>query len=120
MPITKIGVGTDIIEINRLKERDLKTHLTFYRSIFTKSELKYSLKYSDPYPHLAGIYAAKEAIIKCYGKPLRMIDIEIIRDTYGKPIAVTSLKRKNLEVSLSISHSRSVAMAVAISILKTL
>lgn len=112
----KIRIGVDMVEVKRFKHKQLKRNLTFYNSIFTKSELKYSMRHSDPYPHLAGIFAAKEAAIKCFDTPLRTIDIEIIRDVHGKPIAVTKYDKKTMKVKISISHTRSVAIAVAITI----
>jgi holo-[acyl-carrier protein] synthase len=88
--------------------------LSFYNSVFTESELKHCLKYSDPYPHLAGIFAAKEATMKCLDKSLSLIDIEITHDMRGKPSAVTMLKKKAVKVKISISHTASTAIAVAI------
>ncbi|MGB8642458.1 MAG: hypothetical protein WCD28_09235, partial [Nitrososphaeraceae archaeon] len=70
---------------------------------------------SDPYPHLAGIFAAKESVIKCLNKPTKMIEIEIIHGQYGKPIAMIHRKRKNtITTQISISHTKSLAIAVAI------
>jgi holo-[acyl-carrier protein] synthase len=114
MVTPKINIGTDIVEVKRFKRKSPRTNLTFYNSIFTKSELKYCLRYSDPYPHLAGIFAAKEAILKCSDQPLNMIDIEIIRDPNGRPVAVVQHRKKTIKVQISISHTRTVAIAVAI------
>jgi len=72
------------------------------------------LKYSNPYPHLAGIFAAKEASMKCLHTSLSLKDIEITYDTRGKPSAVTMLKKKAVKVKVSISHTPSTAVAVAI------
>ncbi len=116
MTIPKISIGVDIVEVKRFKQRQLKTNFAFYNSIFTNSELNYSLRHSDPYPHLAGIFAAKEATIKCLDSRLRMIDIEIIH-VHGKPSAVTKYKKKTVKVEISISHTRSVAIAIAMTIL---
>ena len=110
----KINVGTDIVEVKRLRLKPIKDHTTFYKNIFTESELMHCLKFSDPYPHLAGIFAAKEAIIKCYDKPLRMVDIKITWDTNGKPIAIVHYEKKTNNVNISISHTQMLAIAVAI------
>lgn len=110
----KINIGTDIIEISRFRCKPIKANLSFYNSIFNKSELTYCLRYSDPYPHLAGIFAAKEAVIKCSDYPVRMIDIEIVRYTEGKPTAVIHHNENTTNVEISISHSQSLAIAVAI------
>jgi holo-[acyl-carrier-protein] synthase len=110
-----IKVGTDIIEIQRFRRRPLKTNMSFYNSIFNKSELMYCLKYSDPYPHLAGIFAAKESVVKCFNKQLRMLDISIDRSKDGKPtVIINCYQNKNFKIEISISHTRSLAVAVAI------
>ena len=113
----KLNVGVDIIEIIRFRNKPLnKNNASFYDSIFTKSELMYCMKYSDPYPHLAGIFAAKEAILKCLTIPLRMIDIEIKHDHQdGKPSTrIRSKKTKAIQARISISHTKSIAIAAAV------
>ena len=72
------------------------------------------MKYTDPYPHLAGIFAAKEASMKCLDASLNLKDIEITYDMRGKPSAVTMLKKKAVKIKVSISHTASTAIAVAI------
>jgi holo-[acyl-carrier protein] synthase len=116
MVTAKLNVGTDVIEIKRFRNKPLNDdNASFYHSIFTESELMYCMKYSDPYPHIAGIFAAKESIIKCLSKPLKMIDIEITHNQYGKPIAVLRCrKKKAIRAKISISHTSSLAIAMAI------
>jgi len=116
MTIESLNIGTDIIEVKRFRNKPLNDRNTgFYHSVFTKSEMIYCSKFSDPYPHLAGIFAAKESIIKCLNKPTKMIDIEITHGQYGKPTAAIHRKRKNtITTWISISHTKSLAIAVAI------
>ena len=111
-----MNVGIDVIEIRRFRNKPLNDdNASFYHSIFTESELMYCMKYSDPYPHIAGIFAAKESIKKSLSRPLKMIDIEIIHNQYGKPKAVVHRrKKKAIRSTISISHTRSLAIAVAI------
>jgi holo-[acyl-carrier protein] synthase len=112
----KLNVGVDIIEIKRFRKKPLnKDNASFYHSIFTESELIYCMKYSDPYPHIAGIFAAKESILKCLTLPLRMIDIEIKHNQDGKPsTAIRSKKTKATQARISISHTKSIAIAAAV------
>ena len=115
MVSTGVNIGTDLIEVRRFRNKPLNDdNASFYNSIFTESELVYCMKYSDPYPHIAGIFAAKESIMKCLRRPLRMIDIEITHNEYGKPIAVVNCRKKTIRVRISISHTRSLAIAMAI------
>ena len=94
----KLNVGIDMIEIKRFRNKplDKNNNASFYDSIFTKSELMYCMKYSDPYPHIAGIFAAKESILKCLTIPLRMTDIEIKHNHKdGKPSTIIRSKKTN-------------------------
>ena len=114
---SKINVGTDIIEIQRFRKKPLEKNESFYRLLFTKSELMHCAKYKDPYPHLAGIFAAKESIIKCLKEaPSKMMDIEIVWNKDGKPSGAISTQKIH-DVSISISHTRTIALAVAIILL---
>jgi phosphopantetheine--protein transferase-like protein len=116
MTIESLNVGIDVVDIKRFRNKPINDRNTgFYHSVFTRSEMRYCTKFSDPYPHLAGIFAAKESIIKCLNKPTKMIDIEISHGKYGEPIVLIHRKRKNtISARVSISHTSSVAIAVAI------
>jgi phosphopantetheine--protein transferase-like protein len=109
----KLGFGIDIIEVRRFKQRKVKSNLRFYKSIYTESELKYSERRSNPYQHLAGIFAAKEATIKCLHMPLKMTEIEISKDSSGRPTATVIFKKKTIKVNISISHTAEYAVAAA-------
>jgi holo-[acyl-carrier protein] synthase len=110
-----LDVGIDVIEIERFRNKPLnKGNASFYHSIFTESELSYCMKYSDPYPHLAGIFAAKESLLKCLTTPIEMIEIEISHNPDGKPHIATHTKIKATQVRISITHTRSIAVAIAI------
>jgi holo-[acyl-carrier protein] synthase len=111
-----LNVGIDVIEIERFRNKPLNDeNASFYHSIFTESELLYCMKYSDPYPHFAGIFAAKESILKCLTRPIKMIEIEISHNRDGKPrIAAHTKKIKAMQARVSITHTRSIAIAVTI------
>jgi|SRR5579872_957831 len=113
--ISKTKIGTDIIETQSFRQKPFEKNKNFYNSIFTESELFHCMKYSDPHPHFAGIFAAKEAIIKCLEKPVRMTDIEICWNDNGRPKAIIRSQKRNIDIS--ISHTRSIALAVAIILL---
>lgn len=106
------AVGTDIIDVNRFRRKPYYNNSHFYSSIFTKREMKYCLKYSDPYPHFAGIFAAKEAIMKCLAMKVAMKNVEIIRKC-GRPVPIVHVK-DNIKLAVSISHTETLALAVAI------
>jgi holo-[acyl-carrier protein] synthase len=117
-----LGIGNDIIEIERIR-KSIETHgHRFIAKIFTQKEQEYCSKYKDPILRYAGRFSAKEAIVKAlgsgFGEHASWHDMEIINDDKGKPIVVFSPKVKEQFndplVLVSISHSELYATAVAI------
>ncbi len=115
------GLGTDIIEIDRIKKAIAKHGDRFLEKLFTGQELAYCRRASDPTPHYAGRFAAKEAVLKAIGSGLEKItwkEIEILNDKEGKPEVHLSEKlKKNFPTShffITISHCREYATATAI------
>ncbi len=110
-----LGIGTDIIEIDRIEKAVDRWGGLFLRHVFNEEEIKYALQYKSPGPHLAGRFAAKEAVYKAIGnnRHLRWKDIKILNDADGKPYCVlNSLDSK--KILISISHTRVYAVASAI------
>jgi len=107
----QISIGTDIIDIQRFRDKPLKTNQKFYKSNFTKSELEHCTKFSNPYIHLAGIFAAKEAIIKCMGKSIPLSKIQLSWNGSGNPTAM--IYPEKLILNITISHTNQLAIAVA-------
>ena len=54
------GVGIDIVEISRIREK-IASNKAFLKRVFTEDELKYSLGKKNQYQRLAARFAAKEA-----------------------------------------------------------
>ncbi|MBN2479232.1 MAG: holo-ACP synthase [Parachlamydiales bacterium] len=116
------GIGTDIIEVKRLKNVIKRKGNAFLEKVFTKKEIEYCQKFKkNPYPHLAARFAAKEALSKALGIGLGKIsflDIEITNDSRGKPIIElsSSIKKEfnNPTILLSISHTEIYALATVI------
>lgn len=118
-----LGVGTDIVEINRIKEAIEKNSL-FLQKVYTHNEIEY-LKSRNLRPeYAAGRFAAKEAVSKALGTGFMQFsirDIEIDRNVKGKPIVILKGKAKqiaskfgNYRIHLTISHSKENAIAYAI------
>ncbi|MDO4535853.1 MAG: holo-ACP synthase [Clostridium perfringens] len=122
-----LGVGVDIIEIDRIEEAT-KKQKNFLNKIFTQNELEYFKQRSMNSEVIAGNFAAKEAISKTLGTGMRKIsfgDIEILRDKLGKPTVTLNNNLKNsiesifecgqaYKIHVSISHSKNNAIAYAI------
>ena len=71
-----IGIGIDVIDVNRFKKIPYVKKTTFYTKNFTKSEIDYCLRYRDSYLHFAAKFAIKEATVKSMKKKLNLLDIE--------------------------------------------
>lgn len=109
----KKEVGIDVVNISRFEQfTEDKSH-HFLQKIFTSYELDYCFLHEDAAPHLAGIFAAKEAISKALGtENFPFICIEIRHRKDGKPDGYKDGER--LSVSVSIAHTSTIATAVAI------
>jgi len=116
------GVGTDIIEIARIKRIIDRYGSNFLDRLFTQKEQEYCRKYRLSARHFAGRFAAKEAIAKAMGTGIgqhaRWIDIEIINDPHGRPQATLLSDLKHLwmctTILVSISHCKDYATAFAV------
>lgn len=116
------GIGTDIIEIDRIEKAIAKYQQRFLDRIFTQNEQAYCLKHRTASRHFAGRFAAKEAIVKALGtgfhNSVSWLDIEIINDASGKPVVHLSPHLNTLfkhpHILLSISHCHQYATACAI------
>jgi holo-[acyl-carrier protein] synthase len=104
------GVGTDIVEISRMKQ--MKSLSSFAEKILSHNELKIASTFeSDKLARfLAKQFAGKEAVSKAFGtgirKPILMKDIEILRDDNGRPILnpLASVKKTIIDLGITKSH----------------
>ena len=111
-----VGTGVDIIEVRRLRQAIEKWGKSFLERVFTKEELKSSKDRAGLYQHLAGRFAAKEAVFKALGDSgLTWKDVQILNSPQGQPrcVLLRSKDRKK-EVHVSISHVKNYAVANAI------
>lgn len=115
--------GVDIVEISRIEKLYKKWGDKFLDRIFTAAEIKYCLGKVGTPAHLAGRFAAKEAVIKSIkakpSPPLK--SIEILRGKNGNPEVRLGKESERiarsmgiLKISLTISHSHDFAVAFAI------
>lgn len=116
-----IGIGTDIIEIDRV-EMAIKNNKNFIKKVFTEKEIEMFNKRNMRSEVIAGNFAAKEAISKALGTGIRgfsLTDMEILRDDFGKPVAYLNKVMENIinrkyKLNISISHNKTSAIAFAI------
>lgn len=110
------GTGVDITEVNRLRKAVEKWGETFLNRIFTPEELRVASTRATMFQHLAGRFAAKEAIFKALGdSTFAFKDIEIMNDKQGKPFCrIGKPVSGEIEILVSISHVKNYAVASAI------
>lgn len=116
------GIGLDILDVSRMAKVITQTH--FVLRVFTERERAYAFACSNTEETLAGIYCAKEAVVKALGTGftgMRFHDIEVLHDEYGKPYielheAAYDRMRilRGISIFLSISHTKSLSIAQVI------
>ncbi|MBD3426111.1 MAG: holo-[acyl-carrier-protein] synthase [Candidatus Omnitrophica bacterium] len=120
------GIGIDAIEIERFQNAVNKHGEPFLERIFTDKELKHAVGKNRKgyYMHMAGKFAAKEAVKKALPDGARIglnwAEIEILNAEDGKPYAVLHGQAKELmnkyelsRVFVSISHTHELATSNA-------
>lgn len=112
----KITTGTDIIEIERIKNSIEKFGDTFLNTIFTEKEIEFCESHKNQkYQHYAVRFAAKEAVFKAlsfYHKECRWKEYEILNQVDGKPIVNLASAVPGLEsIDISLSHCKEYAVA---------
>jgi holo-[acyl-carrier protein] synthase len=122
------GIGTDIVEIDRIRRVAGRMGHRFLERIFTESELACCFRRADPFPCLAARFAAKEAVFKSLGTGLfgcRWTDVEIVRTGTSAPevllggnAGVIARKAGIARVMISMSHGRGSAVAFALAVKK--
>jgi holo-[acyl-carrier protein] synthase len=114
-----VGTGIDIVEVARIKQIFDRFGYKFTERLFTSSEIDYCFNQANPFIHLAGRFAAKEAVAKSLGaRPsFHFKRIEILNRETGEPYVRMSGEAErvyeNLECNalISISHTENYATA---------
>ena len=121
-----LGIGADILDINRFKKAVQKNPKIIER-VFTPSEIVYARKLplQKRKSYYAKRFAGKEAVSKAcrtgIGKDLNWQDVEILNDKKGAPVATFSskalkilkkkFKTKSIKIFISLSDETDFALA---------
>ncbi len=124
------GIGTDLIDIGRIRAAHRRFGERFVRRVLGPLELaKYRQRRSRSEQRgdlfLATRFAAKEAVSKALGLGMRMPmswrAVEIVNDPSGRPVAIVSgsslrefTRERRIRLHVSLSDDRQYAMAYAI------
>ena len=129
----EIKCGTDIIEIDRIKQSIEETDGKFCEKVYTKKEIEYcESKKNQKYQHYSARFAAKEAVFKAISAYINgredalWTNIEVRNNESGKPVLdVDKLVRnmgetvdnfKLVDIDISISHIKEYAVASAVAV----
>lgn len=119
----QVFCGTDIIEINRVKESIERLGDKFINEIYTSREIEYcESRKMAKYSHYAGRFAAKEAIYKAISSLLKdrfemsWKDVQVINDDRGNPQVEFINNKIDIikNIDISISHCKEYAVAMVI------
>ena len=122
------GIGTDIINIKRMKNILKKNGKQFKNKYFSNNEINYCERKKNPSAFYAKRFAAKEAFTKALGtgigKGITIKNIEIFNDTNGKPCIKLKgkvdeylkmkINKKKYNIYLSLSDDKPWALATVV------
>ncbi len=119
-----LGLGSDLIEIDRIKGVLDRQGERFLDRVFTDEERAYCMSMKFPHKHLAARFAAKEAVSKAFttgiGAELGWKSISVYHGSRHEPLVRLDEQGQALlrhvggtNVILTLSHSDTAAMAVA-------
>lgn len=120
-----IGIGTDIIEIDRIERSVERFGESFLRRVFTPGEIAYCRRRKNAAESFAARFAAKEAGAKALGtgisRGVSWREFDVRREPGQRPEIFLSGRAAEVaealgvrRLSLSLTHSRKEAMAVVI------
>ena len=117
-----LGIGTDIVSISRFQKALERHNQNFLKMLFTDYEITSTEMKKNRIIHLAGKFAAKESVLKAFGKGLgegiSLREIEIVNNKMGKPEVhlhgnglELAMKMKIKNIHITISHEKQFAVA---------
>ena len=112
------GVGIDIVQTRRIARLVGRYGTPLLSKFLREEELREVDEKSAE--HIAGIIAAKEAVIKATSslvvKPLNFLEVSIAKSPLGAPIARVwrTSAPSDHTISISISHANEYAVAMAV------
>lgn len=120
------GVGTDLVEIERVRRLVEKYGDRFLKRIYSDAELAEAERRGvNRWEHLAGLFASKEAVLKAMGtgraQGARFVDVEVTSRASGAPVVrLSGASSERLDaagggqVLVSITHDAGLASAFAV------
>lgn len=117
-----VGVGTDMIEVDRIRRAIDRWGRRFLERVYTPDEIRYCQARCRPELSFAARFAAKEAAMKALGRGprggVRWKSVEVVNRPSGAPVMRTGSELRPLlgkrMLLISLTHTRRQAMATAL------
>jgi holo-[acyl-carrier protein] synthase len=117
-----VGIGVDIIEVERIRSALERHGDRFVRRLFTDEEAAYCRRAARPAERFAARFAAKEAALKALGvgwqAGTRLLDVTVANDEMGAPSLTLHGRSAQIaaelgvtRIHLSLSHQPHFAIA---------
>ena len=125
-----LGIGTDIVECPRIGKMIQQYGELFLRRVYTDREVRYCQSRRHAIEHFAGLWAAKQAVMKAMGfassRGISSTDIEIRAGADGLPQVLiggaakeVAREREVADILVTLSHCRTYATAYALALART-
>jgi len=120
-----VGMGTDLAEVDRIRDAIGRHGRRFIDRIFTPAEIAYVERKANRFERYAARFAAKEAGMKAIGtgwrRGVRWQDFEVTNLPSGKPtlafhgVAAAFAEKLGVRnIALSLTHTAVQAMAIVV------
>jgi holo-[acyl-carrier protein] synthase len=120
-----LGVGTDIVDVARVRSAIERHGDRFIHRLFTEEEIAYCRRHRDSHPFFAARFAAKEAASKAFGTGISggfgWKTFSVAHNEHGAPVAVLDetgrallAERGATGLLVSLSHTESLGHAVVL------
>lgn len=119
-----VGVGTDLIENERIEKLYERFKERLLKRLFIDEEINYCLLQKNFIPHLSARFALKEAFIKALGLPrdlrLSYKEVGLVGTKGKKNIVVNGVLKSKLDkagvkkINFSIAHEKRFSTAIVI------
>jgi holo-[acyl-carrier protein] synthase len=122
----RLRVGVDVVGVERMA-RLVDENEGIVDTIFTAAEQDYCRGKRRSAEHMAGRFAAKEAVLKAFGtgigQRMRWTDVEVVRGSMGRPhvqlhgeVAAWASRHGLADLDVTLAHSAGIAVAQALTV----
>jgi len=117
-----LGVGVDIVDVERIAAALARprTGDRFRARVFTEGEVAYCMRRRNAAESFAARFAAKEAMMKAFGRAYGWREIEVVRGTGAPTLLLHGRAQERAKalglrrIHLSLSHTATQAIAYVV------